>query len=183
MKVLMKEYIIQRRPMTSGQGEAVVHKYNQYTGKSGCIWLVSDQPNYGDQILVTNNPENTTSKEQGFEGFGGATMQIPLVDGGVFELHGGWHSNSDALFQDTGIDARDKHYTRVIVAMGRKSDNLYNTIFTDVIHYEDDYVLGFFERSKEIAQKLADELGQMVYCYSESQGGSSCGGVKPSEPA
>jgi hypothetical protein len=176
----MKEYKIERKPMISGQGEAVEHKYYKYTGKSGNIWLVSDQLNNADQILVTNNPENTTNPNQGFEGFGGAVMKIPLVGGGIFELHGGWHTNSDAFYQDTGIDIRNRHYTRVIVAKNRRWEHG-QEIYIDVLYYEDEYRLGHFDRNKKIAQDIANELGQTVVCYSESTGGSSSGGVKPSE--
>lgn len=174
MKILMDEYTIQRMPMISGQHEAVIRKYYKYIGKSGNSWFLSDQPNCADNILVTDNPEN----EKG-EGFGGATLNLPLVDGGMFELHGGWHSNANSFFHDTGIDVQDRCYTRVIVAKDRKG--CFPTVMKDVLYFEDGYCLGDFYRYKEIAQKLADELGETVFYYSESSGGSSSGSIQPTK--
>src|SRR6185312_12913663 len=76
-KAKENEYVTEDYQMFSGQGEAVERKYRKYIGKSGNTWLVADQENAAENVYVTNNPQNTTSSSQGFEGFGGATLSMP----------------------------------------------------------------------------------------------------------
>lgn len=96
----------------SGRGEAVSRVYRLVKGESRHVWLYpANEKNPADHIYMTNNPENTTSNEQLFQGFGGATLPMPLENGKTYMLHGGWHSNSEALFKDTGVDLREKHLT------------------------------------------------------------------------
>lgn len=170
------DYIFERQPMISGQGEAVSKKYHGYVGKSGNIWLVADQPNSADNIYKTDNPEN-----KGKHGFGGATLKLSLVQGGEFLLKGGWHSNADGLFFDTGVDVRNKHETFVVISKERAydSEHGYRTILKDVLYQDEAPQIGTFNRGEEIAKRLANELGHKVFLYSKSQGGSSCGPVDP----
>ena len=170
------DYVIEPKGMISGQGEAVVRRYYKFVGKSGRTWLVADQPDAASNIYVTNNAANTTER-RGFQGFGGATLVMPLVEGGEFELHGGWHSNADALFEDTGEDVRDKHSTFVVVAKDRRLED-WRTILTDVVYQDAEWTLGRFDRGRAIAKRLQEELDCPLILYSESMGGSSCGPVQ-----
>jgi len=75
------EFVTDSYSMFSGQAEAVSQKYHKHVGKSGRTWLVADCPHAAENVYVTNNPQNTTSPRDGFQGFGGATLNMPLVDG------------------------------------------------------------------------------------------------------
>lgn len=167
------EFVTEGCQMFSGQADAVSHRYHKYLGKSGNTWLVADAPNAAEHVYVTNNPQNTTSRSQGFEGFGGATLQMPLLDGTVFELHGGWHSNSDALFADTGIDVRDKYLTFVVLAKERDftKDLSMRTILRGIVYKDAAPTLGKYDRYKDLIPLYPEAR---VY-YSQSHGGSSSG--------
>jgi hypothetical protein len=167
------EYLTDEYQMFYGQADAVLQRYHKHIGKSGNTWLVADSDYAAENVYVTNNPQNTTSKGQGFEGFGGATLKMPLVDGSIFELHGGWHSNSDALFADTGIDVRDKYRTFVVLAMDKEyvkgTDSQYR--FKDVVYRDAAPVIGRFNRYKELINQYPEAR---VY-YSSSHGGNLSG--------
>jgi hypothetical protein len=154
--------------MFCGQSEAESRKYHLYVGKSGNTWLVAVQEAAAEEVYRTNTPANT-----GGEGFGGRTLEMLLADGGVFHLRGGWHSNADGLFDDTGIDVRDKHRTFVVLSKERDftKDGTYRTIMRDVVYRDEKPVLGRFDRHKELEQRFPEA----VFCYSQSKGGSSCG--------
>jgi hypothetical protein len=160
-----------------GQTEAVSKKYFKYEGKSGRTWLVADQPNAADNIYCSN-PGNGPGN-----GFGGAKLSLALVEGGFFVLNGGWHSNSDSLFRDTGIDLRSKHLTQVVVGRNRTTNSNHETIITDVLYWEKEPLVGSFYRYKEICDQVIQEynLDNLVY-YMESQDGSSCGWYKSWKP-
>jgi len=170
------EYVTDNYQMFSGQREAVSQKYHRHIGKSGNTWLVADSTYAGENVYVTNNPQNTTSKSQGFEGFGGATLAMPLVDGSTFLLHGGWHSNSDALFADTGFDVRDKHRTFVVLGTERDGtrDGTLRTVIRGIVYKDDAPQIGKFDRYKELIKKYPEAK---VY-YISSHCGSSCGDIK-----
>jgi hypothetical protein len=168
--------------MKCGQSEAQVRKYKKITGKSGRIWLVAIQPNEADNIYVSASPKENTPGYGGFRGFGGATLSFELEDGTTIDLQGLWHSNSGALYNDTGYDIRNKHKTFGVIGLGREyRKGMGQVTITDVIYKDDDWVIGSFGRAKKIAQNLANTLGKQVMCFSKSQGGSSCGVVKPEE--
>jgi hypothetical protein len=162
------DYVIQRQPMRSGQGEAQSRRYHKYVSKSGKVWLVADQPNAGANVYVEGGPNS--------DGFGGATLTFPLVDGSEIKLKGPWHTNAGALYSDTGVDVRNQHYTFVVVSRRRESGEHYEMIMADVLYKDEASVLGSFDRGKGIARKLLSEMAlDSVALYSESEGGSSCG--------
>lgn len=74
-----------------------------------------------------------------------------------------WHSNADALFQDTGCDVRDKYLTQGICALKRTSQAYKPDLYEDVLHYDEKAVIGKYERVNEIAQELSNKLGKKVY--------------------
>lgn len=164
---------IGRQPMISGRGSAESRRYRKYLGKSGRTWLVADQPNPAANIYVEGGPNS--------RGFGGSTLTFPLVDGGEVSLKGPWHTNSDALFADTGVDVRDKHYTFVVISRRRESGPIFETICVDVLYRDEEPQLGSFHRGDLLARQWAREIGAPVHLYSSSEGGSSSGFVKPDQ--
>jgi hypothetical protein len=169
----MSDYTIKSQGAFSGQAEAVSHKYNKYIGKSGNTWLVSTEDDAASNVYVTNNPKNTSNSKDSMAGFGGATLSFPLVDGTTFELHGGWHSNSDALFSDTGVDVRDKLYTFVVLSKGREfpKNGYWMGVMTDVVYKDEKPTLGNYYRYKELIKQYPEAKFQ----YMESSGGSVSG--------
>jgi hypothetical protein len=165
------DFVVGRLPMVCGSAEAESRRYHKYVGKSGKIWLVADQPDAAANVYVEGGPNS--------DGFGGRTLTFTLVDGTELKLKGPWHANSDSLFQDTGIDVRDKHYTFVVIIRGRESGKQYESIMMDVLYKDDEPQLGSFHRGDLLAREWAQGLGAPVFLYSQSSGGSSCGQVKP----
>lgn len=159
--------------MICGSAEAEKRAYKKLIGKSGKTWLVAVQDNPADNVYVSGG--------KGSQGFAGRTLEFELEDGSIEKLVGPWHSNSDALFADTGYDVRDKYLTFGVIGLGREHRNGCGggVTITDVLYQDKDWVLGTFDRVEKIAQKLANELGKTVMKFSKSRGGSSCGQVKP----
>jgi hypothetical protein len=191
------DYIVGRMPTLCGQSEAQDRKYFKHIGKSGKIWLVADQPNSADSIYVEGGPNS--------KGFGGSTLEFQLVSSEsikcatpsdihrakngfhsdtfkyaeTIKLKGPWHSNDSALFADTGIDIRDKHYTLVVIGEEVKYGKHYETIVHKVLYKEEEPVLGFFHRGDILGREWAQKFGQRVFTYRQSRGGSTLGFVEP----
>jgi len=159
--------------MICGSSEAECRVYKKLTGRSGKVWLVAVQDNPADNVYVSGG--------KGSQGFAGRTLEFELEDGSVERLVGPWHTNSGALFADTGYDVRDKHLTFGVIGLGReyKNGSGGGVTITDVIYQDEDWTIGTSDRIEKIAQKLANELGKTVMKFSKSSGGSSCGQVKP----
>lgn len=155
------DYEIENQPMTCGQSEAASRKYKKIQGKSR-IWYVAIQENEADNIYVSPDPKENSPG-----------------------YNGPWHSNSSALFADTGYDICDKHLTFGVIARdyghyGQNPKNPYGQgIMIDVIWMDERPTVGKFERVTEIAQDIANKEGKPVICYSRSTGGSSRRQVKP----
>lgn len=150
--------------MFSVRGEAAQHKYHCYVDKSGNRWLVADTLNAAENVYVEDkNPKS--------QGFGGATLTFPLVDGTSISLKGPWHTTAGSLYENTGVDVRDKHYTFCLIALKREG---YPTVYRDIVYIDKDPVLGDYHRKEveDLAQQYADELGQYVYFYKSTKGGS-----------
>ena len=154
--------------MFSGIAEAASHKYHKYIGKSGKIWLVGDETACAESIYVDGGV--------GSLGFGGRTMTFELIDGSTIDLIGPWHSNTESLFADTGIDIRDKFYTWGCIGTDRHFSNG-NSGISNLIYFDTDPVLGPYNRIKTLAKQLSEERQQCLYYYSESRSGSSLGRV------
>ncbi len=158
----------------SAQADAAKRRYHMYTGKSGRAWLVADQPDAAANIYVSDPNPNS-------QGFGGAMLTFRLVDGSTAHMKGPWHTNSEALLADTGIDVRDRHLTRVVVYEQRVPGQY--GCAEGILYMEDKPVMGTFDRHKEVAQTIADKEGKRVFCFMQSSGGTSDGPVKPSKGA
>jgi len=171
----MEEYIIERQPMICGSYEAEIRKYHKYQGKKeGSIWLVADQPNAGDNIYYCDfDPKS--------QGFAGRTLHFTLVDSTEIDLPAPWHSNSEHLFRDTGVDTRDKHLTFVVIAKRRELTTDYQTIYKDIVYIDKEPQIGYFDRGRQMARQLAKQLDIQLFCYSRSQGGSSDSPIDPDE--
>lgn len=165
----MTDYIIEPQPMVSGFSVATSNKYTFAVGRSGRTWLIADTPNPADHIYVSD-PRS--------QGFGGATLTFELINGERISLKGPWHSNSESLYSDTGIDVREQHLTFVVVSKRRVYHNGITTM-CDVLYQDERPTVGAFKRGESIARAFADELGVPVICYSQSDGGSSIGPVSP----
>lgn len=166
------DYVVGRTPVICGQSEAQGRKYFKHIGKSGKIWLVADQPNSADNIYVEGKP--------GSDGFGGATLEFPLTDSEeIIKLKGPWHTNDDALFADTGVDVRDKHYLIVVIGEEVKYGKHYENIVHKVLYKDDEPVLGLFHRGDILGREYAQKLGRRVYVVRSSMGGGCYGYVEP----
>jgi hypothetical protein len=157
------------------QGYKPSYSYNKPTfekhvGISGKTWLipaVTRLPNRGDHIYVTAyvDPDKFGS------GFGGRTLHMPLITGGEFALNGGWHANSRALLEDTGIDCTKQHLTYGAVGVHRIE---YMTIY-GVIWQDTAPQIGEFTRVEKKAQEIANERNETVIYSVISLGGGSSG--------
>lgn len=166
--------------MFSGSAEAAKHKYHKYVGKSGRIWLVADIPNAGENVYVEGGPNS--------DGFGGSELKFELQGSDeIVTLKGPWHSNSEALFEDTGVDVRDRFYTFCVIAKWRDTEidpinrHYPRTVMNGVLYRDEQPVLGSFDRPeiKKLAKDFANSLQHSVYVYKETRGGSSNVPVDP----
>lgn len=154
--------------MVCGQHEAVIRQYHKYPCKNDAgIWLVAAQENAAENVYF-HSPADINS-----QGFGGATLKFPLVDGSIYEAKGPWHGNADSLFKDTGIDVRNTHFTFVVLSMGRRCAKAYETVMTEVIYQDEKAMIGCYDRWKTIAKQYP----QALMYYSESSGGSCSGPI------
>ena len=164
--------VIERRGMISGMAEAEARKYIPIITEDGCLWLVADQPNMADHVYYCAfDPKS--------QGFGGSTLTFQLVDGDSIDLQGPWHGNADSLFEDTGIDIRDTRLTYVVIARERTHDEHWRSVLKDILYEDKEPTMGIFHRGEVIAKEIANGIGHPVILYSESQGGSSEGPVRP----
>jgi hypothetical protein len=155
--------------MICGSYEAEIRRYKRYEDKEGCVWLVAIQEDAACNIYW-HNPRDKDS-----QGFAGRTLHFPLEDGSVYEAKGPWHTNSDAFFQKTGIDIRDKHRTFVVLSkdIQYQPGGYCRPIMVDVVYKDEAPTIGHFDRYKELI-KLHPE----AKCYhSQSSGGSSTGWI------
>lgn len=149
--------------MVSGQAIAQENHYNIIIGKSGRIWLYQD----GDSIYVQGGPNS--------DGFGGATLEFKLRNGcDSVKLKGAWHSNSGALYSDTRIDLRNQHLTWGVIGKKRSSDNG-RSVIEDILWFDKEPIYGPFDRVNKLANEMSHRLKTVLYYYSRSRGGSSCG--------
>ena len=165
----MKRYEIKHQPTLFGRDEVKKRTFKKVeTDKK--IWYIPVQDNAADDLHVQIKGEG--SQLGSFQGYGGATLEFLLEDGTIDKVKGPWHSNSISLLADTGIDLTKR--TMTIGAIGKDRTFEGNTTFLEDVLYEDtDWVVGDFNRIKEMAQEFADDLGIKVWYYSQTNGGSS----------
>lgn len=178
--ILQAEYtVVASRVMVSAQGErAKITLWDYAVEADGTYWLWpaagTDEPgamvHCGDDVRA-GRPRS--------EGYGGACLTFPTRDGPVV-LQGPWHSNTDALFERTGVDLRDKHKTWGVIGLNRRHDRAYNTVVVGVVHLDPPGgVVGRYDRIKTLAQQLADQFDRPMMCHMRSAGGGSEGFETP----
>ena len=173
----MSDFVIKPMPQVCASAEAESNKYHMVRQPNGYVFLWKDGPSAADNIYCGwDDPDKRE------EGFGGRTLTFDLVEGGSISLHGPWHTNADHLYRATKVDLRNQYSTFVVVAKYREykhDENGYQTVYKDVLHQDEGWVISDFDRGNRIALKLANKLGHEVFCYQQSSGGSSDGPVYP----
>lgn len=158
--------------MISAQG--VVHEsvFERYVNPKleGYYWFVkTGVPNRAEYIFA-GSPNSTKS-----EGMGGRVVPFKCTDGQTIEIQGPWWSNADAFLNSTGIDVTNEYLTRVIISKGHRYDSEeHQAYMTDVLYFEEEPVLGSFDRYKEVIQSIFDqypELNEVYYMQQSSDGG------------
>lgn len=164
-----------RRGMVAEDALVGVRTFKKYVGKSGKIWMVAIQSNPADSIYVSGGEHS--------EGMAGRTFTFKLEDGTTEDIKGPWHTNSNALLKDTGIDIRDLHSTFGVIGMDRSygSNGIHPVTIHDVLHLDSDWTLGTFDRIEQLAQIFANNHLKPVCYFVKSKGGSSCGYAKPEQ--
>jgi hypothetical protein len=158
--------------------QAVV--YWKVTGKSGNTWYIPKTSTPATSLHVdTHNPHS--------EGYAGSFLSFEMEDGTVDKVKGPWHSNSDALYDDTGVDVRNTYPTRVILARNRVfGDGGLRATFQDVFYLEETPILGRYNRYLSVIDRFFQgnpEWNGMVFYYMDSNGGSSSGGMERNSPS
>ena len=155
--------------MICGLSEQASIKYTMTEEPNGLMWMVGanvpDQANY----VYCGSPKYT-----GSEGFGGRWLTFELVDGKKIKLQGPWHSNADALFDHTGVDVRDRHYTFVVV-----SRKLKHPLMSEILWIDPMPMLGERNRHKQICENLLERGEEDLFYYNETKGGSVTGPYTP----
>ncbi|MEM1411633.1 MAG: hypothetical protein AAGH19_04675 [Pseudomonadota bacterium] len=167
----------------SAQHEAQIRRYHAIEYKPHWFWLHSDDVNCGDHVYHGCDLPDHKS-----QGFGGATLTFLLVGGGELKLKGPWKASPGGMLKATGVDVTDKLLTRAIIGPESTLDlnggGYFGTrTFINPGWYEPDFVLGRYERGRELADALATALGRPLRYYVETGGGSHSGTAMPSEAA
>lgn len=165
------EFEVKPMAMICGSHEAEIRAYRKYECKRG-VWLAAIQDASADNLYF-HDPRDKHS-----EGFAGRTLRFPLEDGSIYEAKGPWKGNADSMFNDTGVDLRDKYSTFVVIGRGvRFEKGRYESrrIITDVLHLDGGFQVGPFLREQLIVKTLP--VGEYQY-YRETRGGSSAGPIE-----
>lgn len=171
----------QKYRMFSGAAEAAKFIYHKLVDKQGHVWLYPANSDSPAEQVHFHNPKDLKS-----DGYGGATLHFVLEDGTTYAAKGPWHSSADAMFEATGVDIRNTHYTYGCVSLKRvyvpsTTRSYYDSVtrFEGVLHADKEPVLGRFSRLTDLAKEHATRLGHPVAYYSQSKGGSSSGWEVP----
>jgi hypothetical protein len=165
-------FTVNRMVVTCAQTEAEAREYTMVRDRTrNMVWFYTLEDYDPAGHIYVHHTDRLDS-----QGFGGRCIEFKIAKTGESYLaQGPWHSNADALYDGTGVDLREMHLTFVCIAKGRRWTRNGQTVLTDVLYIDKRPTLGLFERGRLLAQKMANELGHPVCCYSESGGGSSEG--------
>jgi len=157
--------------MICASSEAVMCEYNMHKDANGRIWMIPTQKAAGDNIYCGYDYDTKS------EGFGGQWLTFKVTgEDQTIRLQGPWHSNSNALFQATGINVRNQHLTQVTISRG-KINNVMKDVIVDFL--DDEPKLGLFDRGTKLAQEFVNFVEYPVCCYIKSSGGSSTCWIYP----
>lgn len=181
-KDLPESFVTWPMDVKSASAEAAARKYHDVTIGPDEHYLYADEPNAGDHVYHGfSNPEKKG------EGFAGRTLVFELVDGGSVTLYGPFHCGPGGLLKH-GIDLTCRHRTRGVIAKAYEHIPLQESKgyfgqrrYKDLVHLDEDWVIGDFNRIEDLAQELADKHGCMMYYHSESDGGSISSRKEPQE--
>lgn len=163
------------QPMISGVGDLEGRKYHLFIGKNGRRWVVADQEAAAENIYADGGP--------GSRGMAGRTVAFDLVDGRTVEFTGPWKAGAEGLFKETGHDVRDRYFTQGVVAYGRVNGKWPGPdTYTEVLHYDQQAVLGTYDRVRDIAKLAANESGRPVFYAMISKGGGGAAREMPNAP-
>lgn len=178
MKVIKDKLYVDRMTMVSGLGQQASIPLWDYVleadAEDSVYWFwpsQHDEP--GAMVHVGGIYAGKRS-----DGYGGRTLDFPTKDG-VIKIQGPWHSNTDALYERTGVDLRDKHRTIGVIALRRGMEGN-DSVLLDVVYADPDGgLVGTFDRIRDLAEKMATEANTVLFYYRKSSSGSSCGPVYP----
>lgn len=147
--------------------------YRVIQGQSSNTWLIPTNCAWpGEDVHVDQHDPHS-------QGYGGGTITFPLEDGTTYNVKGPWHSNSESLYNDTGVDIRATYRTYGCVALNLRYDNRGTGIFENLIYVEREPTIGSFDRITDIAQAEADKRGHPIAACSISRGGGHMGWEYP----
>lgn len=168
--------------MICAQAEVQKRLFRKFKGTDR-DWYVGLIPNTieldPNHVYCTDPQQPVPSDFRGFQGFGGATLTFDFEDGTADRVKGPWHSNTEALLHQTGVDLTKCIITWGCIGTGRENGGSgYTTIITDLLYFDPSPLPGEFSRIEKLAKKMSEAQGKrpLVY-YSQSYGGTSCGWV------
>lgn len=148
--------------------------YRKVMGKSGKAWFYRPGKFAATHIYVDGG--------KGSQGMGGRTITFKLEDGTTYDSIGPWMTGADAMFKDTGVDVRHQNGTRLVLARQVEYPKDYYAMMPDmidVVHHEPEFVEGHYDRARELAQKIVNDLNEPLHYFIESFGGAQSGLLKP----
>lgn len=161
--------------MKSGSYEASLKTY-KLVDLGNKAWLV---PTDGDPSKIHYDPKNPNS-----QGYANRELTFDLEDGTEYKCIGPWNSNSEDLFNSTGIDLRDNHMIQGIIALKReKHPDFPNQhmmhLYKDILYVDEEPKAGKYMRVDNLAQEFADKYKIDVFYQYRSSGGGCAGKKEP----
>lgn len=131
------------------------------------LWLVMQNViNPADHIYV-GYPYDV-----GSQGFAGRILVFNLVDQNrAISLHGPYHSNADALLENTGVDVTNKHYVQLVVGLSRERDSNHRDVITNLVFYQPPGTRAYHEY-KSILPQLYKKYNVPLHYWHGGSGGS-----------
>lgn len=150
--------------------------YKMVKSKSGRAYFYRDVKFGAGNIYADGGP--------GSQGMGGSTCRFHLEDGTHYDSIGPWMTNANDLFRETGVDLRNKHASRLILARKTeypKGQYCDRPDMIDVVHFEEEFIEGPFDRANILAQEIANKMGEKLFYFIETSGGAQMFHVTPKE--
>ena len=112
-------------------------------------------------------------------GHAGRKLQFKTKDGIITTSPGPWQTHADSLYVHTGVDMRKKNLTWGIIAHAREAIecdlNFGEYNYRNVVWVDEHYVEGSFDRIEQIARRISEDIGKVLY-YSKYSSGGACHG-------